>query len=150
MNIQNRHVSTPFLVLMADDDPDDVSLVSDALFEAPFSNLFRSVHNGFELVQYLHGRGKYAGQARPSLILLDLNMPLQNGAEALAEIKSTPGICNIPVVILTTSDAERDRLQTVSLGADQYLTKPSSYKALVKMMQSLQSFHTAHGSRGGN
>ncbi len=138
--LQDRHA---LVVLMADDDPDDVALMADALSESAFPSDFRSVSDGYELIQYLHHRGPYAepGEAPdPGLILLDLNMPMRNGTEVLAELKSTPHLREIPIVILTTSSAERDRSRTAGLGADGYLTKPNSYAELVEMTQALQTF----------
>jgi CheY-like chemotaxis protein len=143
MTTQALQDKRAFVVLMADDDPEDVSLVREALAESAFQCDFRTVSDGYELLLYLHRRGFYADSARspdPSLILLDLNMPLRNGTEVLAEIKSTPHLCSIPVVILTTSDADRDRVRTANLGADGYLTKPSSYSALVELTRALYPY----------
>ena len=137
-----------FVVLMADDDPAVVSLVADALSESAYDHDFRSVSDGYELIQYLHRRGFYAipeNAPEPDVILLDLNMPKQNGTEVLAELKNTPHLCDIPIVILTTSDAERDHTRTSSLGADGYLAKPNTYEALVEMTRTLQSFRKAGG-----
>jgi CheY-like chemotaxis protein len=143
----------PFVVLMADDDPDDIALVRDALSECDFKSDFRSVCDGYELLQYLHQRGPYArlGEAPvPELILMDLNMPLRNGTEVLAELKCTRHLRAIPIVIVTTSNAERDRSRTEELGADGFLTKPSTYAALLEMTRSLEGFCTGQGGRNGN
>ena len=142
MKEKTQHSERPFCILMADDDLDDISLVADALKECPFPTDFRSVADGYELIQYLHRRGFYASTEapEPDLILLDLNMPKRNGTEVLAELKTTPGLRDIPIVILTTSDGERDRYRTSNLGADGYLTKPNRYEELVDMMNCLKTF----------
>lgn len=142
MPTQTQQSDRPFCILMADDDLDDISLVADALAECPFPTEFKNVSDGYELIQYLHRRGYYATAEapEPDLILLDLNMPKRNGTEVLAELKSTPVLREIPIVILTTSDGERDRFRTENLGADGYLTKPNSYEELVEMMNLLKTF----------
>jgi len=135
--------TSPFVVLMADDDLDDVSLVADALAESSLRADFRHVADGYDLIQYLHRRGFYAAPENaphPDVILLDLNMPKKNGTEVLAELKTTPHLRDIPVVILTTSDSERDHHRTHTLGADGYLTKPNRYESLVDMMSTLEKF----------
>jgi CheY-like chemotaxis protein len=142
MKEKTQQTEQPFVILMADDDLDDISLVADALAECPFPTNFRSVSDGYELIQYLHRRGFYASAEAPvpDLILLDLNMPKRNGTEVLAELKTTPGLRGIPIVILTTSDGERDHYRTSNLGADGYLTKPNRYEELVEMMNLLKTF----------
>jgi CheY-like chemotaxis protein len=138
---QNSQGDGAFVVLMADDDPEDVELVADALSDSNFPCDFHSVTNGYELIKYLHHREPYADSALdPGVILLDLSMPKRNGTEVLAELKSTRHLRDIPIVILTTSDAERDRARAASLGANGYLTKPNSYQALVEMMQTLKTY----------
>src|SRR5437899_701916 len=101
----------PITILLADDDPDDRLLTRQALEENRLANDLRCVEDGEELIDYLWRRGKYTEPVespRPGLILLDLNMPKKDGREALKEIKSCPGLRHIPVVILTTSQAEED------------------------------------------
>jgi CheY-like chemotaxis protein len=141
------HSQRPFVVLMADDDPEDIALFSEALVDDNTTAVFRSVSDGFELIQYLHCRGDYSGHGQtsptPDLILLDLNMPKKNGTEVLAELKSTPHLRNIPIFILSTSDAERDHARTTLLGADRYYTKPSSYIAFSKLVESLKTYCTS-------
>lgn len=102
---------TPITILMADDDEDDIMFAYNALKECRLANDFHSVRNGEELLDYLYRRGNYqklADSPRPGLILLDLNMPLMDGREALKEIKADPDLRSIPVVVLTTSAAEED------------------------------------------
>jgi CheY-like chemotaxis protein len=128
----------PLTILMADDDADDRLLTQDAMVESRVLNRLVFVEDGVELVDYLNGFGKYGNRdlyPMPSLILLDLNMPKKDGREALEEIKSNPETRRIPVVILTTSKAEEDKLRGYDLGAASYITKPVTFSALVDLMR---------------
>jgi CheY-like chemotaxis protein len=125
-------------ILMADDDEDDRLMARDALHEGRLPNELRFVNDGEELLQYLRREGAYADPAdspRPGLVLLDLNMPKVDGREALAAIKSDPKLRSIPVVVLTTSKAEEDVLQTYDLGVNSFITKPVTYLGLVEVMK---------------
>lgn len=127
-------------ILMADDDPDDRMLTRDALEESHLLNVFETVEDGEELMEYLHQRGKYAGKARPGLILLDLNMPRKDGREALREIKSDPDLRRIPVVVMTTSKAEEDILRSYDLGVNSFVVKPITFDALVETLQTIGKY----------
>ncbi|HLF01028.1 MAG TPA: response regulator [Anaerolineales bacterium] len=134
---------TPIALLMADDDEDDCLLTKDALAESHLINRLHFVHDGAELLDYLHHRGRFAdpqAAPRPGLILLDLNMPRKDGREALREIKTDPALRLIPVVVLTTSKAEEDILKTYDLGASAYVTKPVTFEGLVDVMRTLGEF----------
>jgi CheY-like chemotaxis protein len=125
---------------MADDDDDDRLLARDALTESRVGGEVRFVANGEELMDYLCRRGKYgaAGSApRPAIILLDLNMPLKDGREALREIKSDPDLRRIPVVVLTTSKADTDVGAIYELGANSFITKPFQFDAFVNVMKAI-------------
>jgi CheY-like chemotaxis protein len=127
-------------LLCAEDDADYRLLTRRALKASKLASDLRFVEDGEELMDYLHRRGKYAepGAApRPGLILLDLNMPKKDGREALAEIKAAPALRRIPVVILTTSNAEEDVARTYNLGASSYIRKPVNMAALVDIMSTL-------------
>ena len=133
----------PIVILMADDDPEDVMFTEEALEEARLANRFYSVGDGEELVQYLRREGPYADPAdspRPGLILLDLNMPRKNGFEALKEIKDTPSLRQIPVVVLTTSRAEEDVYRSYDLGVNSFISKPVSFDGLVEAMKVLGKY----------
>lgn len=133
----------PITILMADDDPDDRQLTSEAFEESRLANDLRFVENGVELMDYLHRRGKFSDPAtspRPGLILLDLNMPKKDGRECLQEIKSDPRLKNIRVVVMTTSKAEEDILRTYDLGASSYVTKPVTFDGLVDVIQTLGKY----------
>ena len=129
----------PTVILMADDDADDRLLAQDAIAESKIPSELHFVENGEELMDYLHRRGRYsaASAPRPGLILLDLNMPKKDGREALREIKGNRDLRRIPVVILTTSQAETDIAQLYDGGANSFITKPVSFDTLVNVMRAL-------------
>ena len=130
-------------ILMADDDPDDRLLAERALHEYRLKNGIRFVGDGEELMDYLHRRGKYAAPGAaptPGLILLDLNMPRKDGREALAEIKRDPVLHKIPVVVLTTSQAEEDIVRAYDLGVNSYITKPVTFQGLAEIMKTLSIY----------
>jgi CheY-like chemotaxis protein len=131
------------VILMAEDDADDRMLTKDAMDEGRLMNELRFVENGEELLDYLLHRGDYADPAsspRPGLILLDLNMPKMDGREALAAIKAHPDLRRIPVVIMTTSQAEEDISRSYDLGANSFVTKPVTFDRLVHLMQTLKHY----------
>ena len=126
------------VLLMADDDPADCLLTEKALRKADITCPLYVVHDGAELMDYLKRRGDYADPSaapRPSLILLDLNMPKVNGTEFLEQLRDEPELSSIPVVILTTSDDERDIAASYALGANAYLVKPSAFDDMVSVAQ---------------
>jgi CheY-like chemotaxis protein len=130
-------------VLMADDDEDDRLMTKEALDETPLGSNLRFVEDGEELLDYLFQRNKYSdpGKApRPDLILLDLNMPKKDGREALKEIKESPELRNIPVVVLTTSKAEEDIYRTYELGVNSFISKPVTFEGMVETMKTLSLY----------
>jgi len=133
----------PITILLADDDLDDCLLTQDALEESRLSNDLRLVHDGEELLAYLFQRGPYAAAGtapRPGVILLDLNMPRMDGREALERIKADATLRRIPVVVLTTSQAEEDIYRSYDLGASSFITKPVTFTALVEVMRGLGQY----------
>lgn len=137
----NPKEPTQKIILMAEDDVDDRLLARDALTESGSESHLQFVDNGEELLDYLLGRGKFnADTPRPRLILLDLNMPLKDGRQALREIKSNPLLRQIPVVVLTTSHADTDIDLVYHLGANSFITKPVRYEALVEVMRILSDY----------
>lgn len=127
-------------ILMAEDDPEDRLLTEEGLKESRLVNDLRFVEDGEYLLDYLYRRGKYADpeiSPRPGLILLDLNMPRMDGRQALEQIKQDPRLRKIPIVVLTTSQAEEDILQTYDLGVNSYVTKPVTFDALVQILKDL-------------
>jgi CheY-like chemotaxis protein len=127
-------------ILLAEDDPDDQLLTRRALHQGPASVAMTVVEDGAELLQFLRREDEYEGARRPDLILLDLNMPRMDGREALREIKTDPELRRIPVVVLTTSEAERDILESYNLGVNAFVTKPVSFDALADAMEALGEF----------
>ncbi len=124
------------ILLMADDDPADCLLTEKALRKAQVTSPLYVVHDGAELMDYLKRRGEYADPEdapRPSLILLDLNMPRVNGKEFLEQFRNEPDLRSIPVVILTTSDEERDIASSYELGANAYMVKPAAFDDMVSV-----------------
>jgi chemotaxis family two-component system response regulator Rcp1 len=127
-------------ILMVEDNPDDIELTVEALKDARVPNRLTVVQDGEEALSYLRCRGKYAQALRPDLILLDLNMPRKNGRDVLQEIKNDPKLKRIPVVILTTSQAEDDILHTYDLHANCYITKPMDFNQFLKVVRSIEDF----------
>ena len=130
-------------ILVAEDDEDDRMLMQDALEENRLANDLHFVCDGEELMDYLQHRGQYSDPTtapRPSLILLDLNMPRKDGREALKEIKSDPALRQIPVVVLTTSKAEEDILRTYDLGVSSFIAKPVIFESMVQIIKALGKY----------
>lgn len=128
---------------MADDDPDDRMLTQEAVSESRFRTALYFVKDGEELMDYLYHRHQYADlklSPQPGLILLDLNMPRKDGREALQEIKADPNLCHIPVVVLTTSQAEEDIHHCYKLGANSFIIKPATYSSLIEVMKTLMKY----------
>jgi CheY-like chemotaxis protein len=128
---------------MADDDADDRMLAKEALEESRVVNDLRFVEDGEALMDYLYRRGKFAHaetSPRPGLILLDLNMPKKDGREALKEIKDDPELRRIPIVVMTTSQAEEDIFRSYDLGASSFITKPVTFDRLVELMKTLGNY----------
>jgi len=133
----------PIAILIAEDDEEDRMLVRDALVESRLANNIHFVEDGEQLLDYLYNRGNYQDKIlhpRPGLILLDLNMPKMDGREALKEIKKEEDIRTIPIVVLTTSQAEEDILKTYDLGINSFITKPVTFVALVDIMKTLKKY----------
>ena len=134
----------PITILMADDDAEDCLLARRAFDQSRLSNDLRFVHDGEELLQYLRRQDGYAPPAEaplPGLLLLDLNMPRMSGMEALREIKSDPRLRRIPVIVLTTSQAEEDIYRTYDLGVSAFVTKPVSFTGLVAAITAMSAFY---------
>ena len=130
-------------ILLAEDDPDDRLLAIRAIKQSVLSSHVVYVSDGEELLDYLHRRGSYNEPdvaPHPNVILLDLNMPRKDGREALAEIKSDPFLRRIPVVALTTSEAEEDVNELYDLGVNAFVTKPLTFTALCDALSSLGHF----------
>jgi CheY-like chemotaxis protein len=130
-------------ILMADDDEEDRMLTRKAFDLNRVGNELRFVEDGEDLLDYLYQRGKYEGGVnapRPGLILLDLNMPRLDGREALAVIKRDPALRRIPVVVMTTSEADHDIARSYDLGANSYITKPVTFESLAQVIKALDAY----------
>jgi CheY-like chemotaxis protein len=122
---------------MADDDMEDCLLAAEAFSESGAKASFSCVEDGEELMDYLSEHSRPEIERLPALILLDLNMPRKDGREALLEIKAEPGLKNIPIVILTTSEEQRDISFTMNAGAESFITKPATFDGWIEIMKSL-------------
>ncbi len=130
----------PIEVLLVEDDPGDVLLTREAFEYNKVSNRLHVVNDGEQAMAFLRGEGPFDRAPRPDLILLDLNLPRKDGREVLAEIKSDPGLRVIPVVILTTSEAEEDILRSYHLHANAYVSKPVDFDQFIKVVRQIDDF----------
>ncbi|BCJ64669.1 response regulator [Polymorphospora rubra] len=131
---------SPIEVLLVEDDPGDVLMTQEAFEEHKLRNRLRVVSDGAEALAYLRREGKYADAVAPDLILLDLNLPRRDGREVLAEIKKDEQLCRIPVVVLTTSQADEDILRSYQLHANAYVTKPVDFERFISVVRQIDEF----------
>ena len=127
-------------VLLVEDDPGDVVLIQEAFADNKVGNRLSVVGDGVEAMAFLRREGDYAGAPRPDLVLLDLNLPRKNGREVLAEIKNDPELSIIPVIVLTTSEAEEDIVRSYSLHANAYITKPVDFERFAGVVHQIDEF----------
>ena len=127
-------------ILLVEDNPGDVRLTREALKEAKFRNTLEVVGDGVEALAYLRQQGQYAGAIRPHLIMLDLNLPRMDGREVLAAIKKDPDLRRIPVVVLSSSQAETDIARAYELHANCYVTKPVDIDHFLQVVKSIEEF----------
>lgn len=131
----------PVRILLVEDNPGDADLIRDALEETTRMQVdVQTVVDGEDALDYLLRRGHYHDVDRPDLVVLDLNLPKMNGRDVLAAVKQHEHLRAIPIVILTTSDAERDVCQSYELGANCYVTKPVELRAFQNRVQSIENF----------
>ena len=133
----------PVEILLVEDSASDADLTEEALGEGKVLNHLHWVQDGVEALAFLQRQGKYSDAPRPDLILLDLNLPKKDGREVLAQIKANPNLKLIPVVILTTSAAERDILRTYELNANCYVTKPIDLEQFISVVKLIEEFWLA-------
>ena len=127
-------------ILLVEDNPGDVRLTREALREGKVRNNLNVVGDGVEALAYLRRQGKYAGAVRPDLVLLDLNLPKKDGREVLAEVKEDPELRHIPVVVLTSSQAEQDIVRAYDLHANCYVSKPVDLDQFITVVKSVNEF----------
>jgi CheY-like chemotaxis protein len=127
-------------VLLVDDDPGDTLMIREAFADNKVRNALVCVTDGVQAMQYLRKEGAYANVRRPDLILLDLNLPRMDGREVLAEIKDDEDLRTIPVVVLTTSQAEEDVIRSYRLHANAYVTKPVDFDRFIAVVRQIDEF----------
>ncbi|WP_454084778.1 response regulator [Georgenia sp. Marseille-Q6866] len=127
-------------VLLVEDDPGDVLMTEEAFADYKVANQLTVVADGESAMAYLRKEGEYADAPTPDLVLLDLNLPRMDGREVLGELKADPELRRIPVVVLTTSDAEEDILRSYNLHANAYVTKPVDFERFIEVVRKIDDF----------
>ena len=130
----------PFEILLVEDNPGDVLLTQEAFRESHLAHRLSTVEDGEQASRFLYRLGEYRDAPRPDVILLDLNLPKKDGRELLAEIKEDAALRHIPIIVLTTSDAEQDVWKAYKLHANCYLTKPINLDEFLRKIRSLEDF----------
>lgn len=130
----------PIEILLVEDNPGDVELTREALQTAKVANRLHVVDDGADAVDFLFRRGRFADVPRPDIILLDLNLPKKDGRQVLSEIKAEPNLSQIPVVVLTTSQAEEDIIRAYQLHANCYVTKPVDFNQFLHIVSTIEEF----------
>lgn len=131
---------SPVHILLAEDNPADAELTLASLAESKVANQVHVVEDGVEAMRFLRREGPYQGQVRPDLVLLDLNMPRMDGREVLAAVKDDAELRSIPVVVLTSSEAEADIVRSYELHANCFISKPVDLRGLETVVQAIESF----------
>lgn len=138
--MRNGEGSRPIEILLVEDNLGDIRLTEEALREAKVWNRINKVEDGIEALAFLRKQGNYTSVPRPDLILLDLNLPKKDGREVLGEIKEDPNLRRIPVVVLTTSKAEEDIIQSYDLHVNSYVTKSVDLNKFLNVIRSIEDF----------
>lgn len=133
-------MSEEIQILLVEDNPGDVRLTIEALRGAKVANELHVVGDGEEAIEFLRQIGRHAAAPRPDIVLLDLNLPRLDGREVLANIKSDPDLVKIPIIVLTSSLAERDIEQAYELHANCYISKPVDFTEFIQAVRSLEGF----------
>jgi CheY-like chemotaxis protein len=127
-------------ILLVEDDPGDVLMTREAFQDYKLRNQLHVVSDGVDAMAFLRQEGEFTDEPRPDLVLLDLNLPRMDGREVLEAIKSDPELASIPVVVLTTSEAEDDVLRSYSLHANAYVTKPVDFERFIEVIRQIDDF----------
>jgi chemotaxis family two-component system response regulator Rcp1 len=138
--MSDEPIGRPIEILLVEDNPGDIRLTREGLKEGRIFNNLSVVEDGVEAMAFLRREGEYADAPHPDLILLDLNLPKKDGREVLKEIKSDPKLRRIPVVILTTSRAEEDIMDTYDQHANCYIIKPVDFDQFVNVVKTIEDF----------
>jgi two-component system, chemotaxis family, response regulator Rcp1 len=136
----NMSYAKPIEILLVEDSPSDAALTKEALEAGKIANRLNRVADGVEAMDYLRQKGQFAQASRPDLIMLDLNLPRKDGREVLRELKNDPSLKTIPVVVLTTSRADKDILQSYQLSANCYITKPVDFEHFIDVVRTIEKF----------
>jgi len=136
----NLSDARPIEILLVEDSPSDAALTREALEAGKIANNLSHVIDGVEAMEYLHQKGEFAKAKRPDLIMLDLNLPRKDGREVLRELKNDSTFKTIPVIVLTTSRADKDILQSYELNANCYITKPVDFPNFIDVVRSIEQF----------
>jgi CheY-like chemotaxis protein len=140
MIIIGKESNKPFYIMLVEDNPGDVRLTQEALKESKLYHELFIAMDGEEALEFLHQEGRFEEVPIPDIILLDLNLPKKNGREVLAEIKEDPKLKQIPVVILTTSEADIDIERCYEMHANCYITKPVEFEKFLEMIKKVEDF----------
>ena len=132
--------SQPIEILLIEDDPGDVLMTQEAFADYKIANRLTVLSNGEDAIAYLRKQGRFADVATPDLVLLDLNLPRRDGREVLLDIKSDADLRRIPVVVLTTSEAEEDVIAAYNLHANAYVRKPVDFEQFVAAVRAIDDF----------
>lgn len=130
----------PIEILLVEDNPADIRLTQEVLTDARVFNNLHVAHDGEEALQFLRQEGKFSESPRPDLILLDLNLPRKDGRQVLQEIKEDQSLMFIPVVVLTTSEAEQDIVRSYKLHANCYINKPVDLDQFIRVVAAIEDF----------
>jgi len=130
----------PVEILLAEDNPNDVRLTKRAFNEGKLLNNIHVANDGIETMKFLRREGEYADEPRPDVVLLDIEMPRKDGLEVLADIDMSPELSTIPVIILTSSEAEQDIVESYEHNANAYLTKPVGHKEFQETVRQIERF----------
>jgi chemotaxis family two-component system response regulator Rcp1 len=131
-------------VLLVEDNPADMNLVTEMLSQSRCPNRVSTVSDGEEALAFLHRQGKYADEFMPDLVLLDLSLPRKDGRAVLAEVKADPALRKIPIVVFSTSQAPQDISLSYELGANGYVCKPGNLHEYLSAIQSITEFWFGH------
>ncbi|MFB6296106.1 MAG: response regulator [Halobacteriales archaeon] len=135
-----RSDGSPVEILLVEDNPGDVRLTEKAFEDVKLANNLHVVTDGVEAMAFLRQEGEFADSPRPDIVLLDLNLPKKDGSEVLAEVKTDDDLKDIPVVVLTSSEAEEDVIETYNNHANAYLTKPVDFDGFTEIVKKIEGF----------
>lgn len=140
MRTEMNSRTNPIKILLVEDNPGDVRLIKEVFKDAKIFNAMQIAYDGETAMKILRKQAEYSDCATPDMILLDLNLPKKDGREVLREVKNDDDLKCIPVVILTTSNAEEDLIETYKMNANCYITKPVDLDQFINVVKSIENF----------